>query len=175
MNLQVFPADLVQQPHSLSAHFQEECRVSVAGLVSAPQHNGKTGHVHSAVDTHTGRLHVLLDDGHALNVKPANLVSSSAPLLQRASSAAPSFPSDDFSTDGLPTDSGDAIACFIEVFATAGSCNCAGLTFNRRRLLRSRCPMTGCRCRCNVIRHCHTMQHSTLHHVTKVNISNKTS
>ena len=59
------------------------------------------------------------------------------------------------------------LACFIEVFATPGSCNCAGLTFNRRRLLRSRCPMTGCRCRCNIIRHCHKMQHSTLHHVTK--------
>jgi len=95
-------AGLVQQEHSLSASFQEGCRVSVAGLVSAPQHNGKTGIVHNSLDAHTGRLHVLLDDGQTLKVKPANLVASSAPPLQRASSAAPTSLFDDFPMDGLP-------------------------------------------------------------------------
>jgi hypothetical protein len=92
--------------------------VSVAGLVSAPQHNGKSGYVRSAQDAHTGRLH-----GHALNIKPANVVPSSAPPPPL-----PSPPSDDFPMDGLPP---SFLRDFIE--ANGGEAAFQGLTTSQVR------------------------------------------
>jgi hypothetical protein len=72
---------------TLSAQFEVGCRVRVTGLVSAGQHNGQTGTVSIALDKHTGRLGVELDNGGQLKIKECNLDALS-PAASSCSGAA---------------------------------------------------------------------------------------
>ena len=107
------------------AAFEEGSRVCVNGLVAAAQHNGKAGTVLSALDLHTSRLHVLLDDGVSIKVRPSNLLAWSGVVLRPASlpPITVSSPAHDFPMLGLPP---SFLRTFIE--ANGGEAAFHGLT-----------------------------------------------
>ncbi len=112
------------------AAFDEGSRVFVSGLVAAAQHNGKAGTVLTAVDPHTARLHVLLDDGVSIKVRPSNLLAWSGVVLRAASSPPITVPSPphDFPMLGLPP---SFLRTFIE--ANGGEAAFHGLTTSHVR------------------------------------------